>query len=76
MARKRKPIKADPFAVWGAPPKSVMRRMTPAQARLLRRYVEKVTGEAYRIAFDNGLTHGLARVCEVAQSEWRKRLRA
>lgn len=72
----RRPIKADPFDVWGAPPQALARGMTQRQMNLLRRYVEAVTRKSYRLGLDNGVSQGLSVVMSAAQKEWRKQLGA
>lgn len=67
MARK-----ADIFAVWGEPPKTLTKGMTEQQIRLLKKYTDEVTGRCYRLAFDNGLNHGLCLISETASKEMRK----
>ena len=67
MARK-----ADIFAVWGTPPQALTKGLTKQQIRLLKSYTDAVTDRCYRLAFDNGLNHGLCLVSEVASKEMRK----
>ena len=67
-----KASKADPFNVWGLPPQALSKGMTPRQLTILRRYVEVVASKSYRIAYDNGATHGLTTVAEVAHHELKK----
>ncbi len=57
---------ADPFHVWGTPPKGIMAKLTHAQHNALRRYVEGVTKKCYRIAFDCGARRGIAAVRDAA----------
>ncbi|WP_454626999.1 hypothetical protein [Bradyrhizobium cenepequi] len=64
--------KADIFAVWGEPPQALTKGLTKRQIQLLKRYTDAVTGKCYRIAFDNGLNHGLSLVSTVASKEMRK----
>lgn len=67
MARK-----ADTFAVWGAPPKTLTKGLTAKQIIAMKRYVDDVTGRTYRIAFDNGVNHGLAIVTTAALKEQKR----
>lgn len=62
---------ADPFDVWGAPPKLVLSGMSVAQQGALKRYVERVTGKAYRIGYDNGISHAFEHVSNTVTREWR-----
>ena len=59
---------ADPFNVWGKPPKGVMSKLTHDQHNALRRYVEGVTKKCYRIAFDCGAQHGIDAVRDAASA--------
>ncbi len=63
-----KPTKADPFSVWGAPP-APLDKLPPKHLKALRRYVEEVTDQAYRIAYDNGLVEGLCKISMTAAAE-------
>lgn len=65
MARAKK---ADIFSVWGKPP-PMLNRLPKEQSVALRRYVEEVTGKAYRIGYDNGAVGGLCRVSLIATNE-------
>lgn len=57
---------ADPFDVWGKPPKGVLAKLTYDQHNAMRRYVEGVAKKCYRIAFDCGVTHGIDAVRDAA----------
>lgn len=46
--------KADPFDVWGKPPKIVLDQLGKQDHDRLRRYIEKVAMNVYRIAYDCG----------------------
>lgn len=67
----RKPTKADPFAVWGKPP-APLDKLPPKHLGALRRYVEGVTGKAYRVAYDNGLVEGLTKISLMVSVEVKK----
>jgi hypothetical protein len=54
----KKASKADPFAVWGNPPPGTLHGMTDKQIRQLKAYIEKVTGDSYRLAYDRGEDNG------------------
>lgn len=56
---KKKPSKADPFAVWGPPPSGMLHGMSDKQIAQLRAYVSKVTSTAYNLAHDLGYDNGL-----------------
>jgi hypothetical protein len=47
--------RADTFAVYGKPP-PLLRTLTPRQTAALKRYVEKVVKQVYRIAYDSGVS--------------------
>lgn len=48
-----RPRRADPFRVWGKPP-PLLRTLTKRQQDSLRRYIRRVAGRVYRIAYDCG----------------------
>lgn len=69
---------ADPFDVWGKPPRGILAKLTHDQQNAMRRYVDSVTGKCYRIAFDCGVTHGIEAVRDAAtavEAAQRKRRR-
>ncbi len=53
-----KASKADPFDVWGLPPRGMLHGMNEKQIAQLKSYVTKVTGDAYRLAYDLGEDNG------------------
>lgn len=70
MAKKSN--KADPFSVWGHPPQALTKGMTDRQIALLKAYTEATANSVYRLAFDNGLNHGLCLISTVASKEMRR----
>lgn len=63
----KKAQKADPFSVWGMPPKGMLHGMSDKQIAMLRSYVTKVTGDAYTLAHDLGFDNGFVEaMCKVA----------
>lgn len=65
---KRKPIKADPFSVWGPPPEP-LGRLPKKHLATLRHYVESVTHKAYETGYDNGLVEGYTTVSLLAAAK-------
>lgn len=59
---------ADPFQVWGRPPKGILAKLTHDQQNALRRYIEGVTKKCYRIAFDCGAQRGIDTVRDAANA--------
>lgn len=72
----KKPSKAGTFDVWGPPPDTLTRKMTPQQINILRRYVDAVVHKCYRIAYDNGHVEGLTAVVGLAQKRLQRRMTA
>lgn len=64
--------KADPFSVWGQPPEALAKGLTAKQMKALRSYAQAIGENTYRLAFDNGVSHGCTTVISVAQKELRK----
>lgn len=64
-----KVTKADPFDVWGHPPKTLTRGMTKVQIATFKRYADQITRECYRLAYDNGLVDGLTKVGHLVNVE-------
>lgn len=52
MARRR--ILADPFDVWGKPPQIVLDQLGRKDHNRLRRYITRVVGKVYKIAYECG----------------------
>lgn len=78
---KAKSSKADPFSVWGQPPRGMLHGMSDKQIAQVRAYVTKVTGDAYNLAhnlgYDNGLVEAytkLAMYATVALKDEQKRM--
>lgn len=70
---KKKPTIADPFSVWGNPPKGMLHGMSDKQIAALKGYITKVTGDAYRLAhdigYDNGFVEAMCKVSLLASKE-------
>jgi hypothetical protein len=50
--------KTNPFDVWGLPPRGMLHGMNEKQIAQLKSYIIKVTGSAYRLAYDLGEDNG------------------
>jgi len=61
MTKRRRRILADPFDVWGKPPLIVLDQLGRKDHDRLRRYIIRVVGKVYKIAYECGQrsrTHG------------------
>lgn len=72
MPKPKRPMKADPFDVWGKPPQIVLDQLGKQDHDRLRRYVERVTNKTYRIAYDCGLVNGLSTLTHTAMVELKR----
>jgi hypothetical protein len=59
MAKRR--ILADPFDVWGKPPQIVLDQLGRKDHHRLRRYITRVVGKVYKIAYEAGHSAGKRR---------------
>lgn len=66
MKKPKKRSKADTFDVWGKPPASLTKALTPRQITALKAYVDGAMDRCYRLAFDCGFDHGLTEVADTA----------
>ena len=69
----KKPNKADPFSVWGLPPKGMLHGLKDKQIAQVKDYVSKVTGDAYtlghELGFDNGFVEAMCKVSLLASTQ-------
>lgn len=73
---RKKPSRQDTFDVWGWPPEALIKKMTPQQINVMRRYTDAVVSKCYRVAYDNGHVEGLTAVVDLAQRRLKQRLAA
>lgn len=71
----KRTTKADTFSVWGAPPTTLTKGMTPRQIALFKAYTEATANKVYRLAFDNGVSHAFVMVSDTVQKEWKRQRR-
>lgn len=75
MKKARTPSKADTFAVWGTPPASLTKALTPRQLAAFKSYVDGAMNRCYRLAFDCGFDQGVSEVADIAKQKHDARLR-
>jgi hypothetical protein len=72
----KKPTKADPFSVWGMPPKGMLHGLSNRQIDQIKAYVSKVAGNAYTFGheqgFDNGLIEAMCKVSLLSAREMKE----
>lgn len=66
MSKMKTPSKADTFDVWGTPPASLTKALTPKQLAAFKSYVDGAMNRCYRLAFDCGFDQSLTEVMEIA----------
>lgn len=59
--RRTRRILADPFDVWGKPPQMVLDQLGRNDHNKIRRYITRVVGKVYKVAYEAGESSGKRR---------------